>query len=69
MNKLIDGARSTMDAEKRKKLYSELQKHIVANAYWVPMYAQYLLYGVANRINYEQVSHGMLRVFDINWRE
>ncbi len=69
VNKLLDEAKTTMDVEKRKKLYSELQEYIVENAYMVPMYAQYSLMGVSNRINYEAASDDMLRVFDIIWRE
>jgi peptide/nickel transport system substrate-binding protein len=69
MNRLLDDARSTMDLGKRKKLYSDFQKHFVANAYWVPLYAQPVTLGISSKINYEACSDDMLRVFDITWKE
>lgn len=69
MNELLDAGRSTLDMEKRKKIYAEFQKHIVENAYWIPLYAQYLVLGVSNRINYEAPADETIKVAQITWKE
>jgi len=69
MNELVISGRTTMSPEKRKKIYSDLQKHIKENAYIVPGYAQYFILGVSNRIDYRHSTDERVRLFDITWRK
>jgi peptide/nickel transport system substrate-binding protein len=69
MDAWLEEARATVDARKRQELYSKLQRHIVEQAYWVPMYAQYTIEAVSNKLNYEASSDEIMRVFSATWRQ
>lgn len=69
MDQWLEEGRSTVDAKKRQALYSQLQKNIVDQAYWVPMYAQFTIEAVSNKLKYEASSDEIMRVFAATWKE
>jgi len=68
MDAWLDEARETVDPKKRQELYGRLQRRIVDQAYWVPMYAQYTIEAVSNKLNYEASSDEIMRVFAATWK-
>ncbi len=69
MDTWLDEARSTVDAKKRRELYSRFQRFIVDQAYWVPMYGQYTIEAVSNKLNYEASSDEIMRIFAATWKD
>ncbi|HEU5323738.1 MAG TPA: ABC transporter substrate-binding protein, partial [Methylomirabilota bacterium] len=65
----LDDARATVDARRRQELYSRLQRFIVDQAYWAPMYAQFTIEAVSRKLNYEASSDEIMRVFSATWKE
>jgi peptide/nickel transport system substrate-binding protein len=68
MDEWLDQARATVDVKRRQELYSKLQRFLVDQAYWVPMYAQYTIEAVSNKLNYEASSDEIMRVFSATWK-
>ncbi|MBI4562585.1 MAG: hypothetical protein HY724_11135, partial [Candidatus Rokubacteria bacterium] len=68
MDEWLDEARATVDPKKRLELYSTLQRFIVHQAYWVPMYAQHTIEAVSNKLNYEASSDEIMRVHSATWK-
>ncbi len=69
MDEWLDEARATLDPKKRLTLYAKLQRFIVDQAYWVPMYAQYTIEAVSNKLDYEASSDEIMRIFAATWRQ
>jgi len=69
MDQWLDEARATIDPKKRQELYSRFQRFIVDQAYWVPMYAQYTIEAVSNRLNYEASSDEIMRIYSATWKQ
>jgi peptide/nickel transport system substrate-binding protein len=67
LDKLLDDGRATIDPEKRKAIYSALQKSILEQAYWVPLYGQYVIEGVNRQLNYEASSDELMHLFSATW--
>jgi peptide/nickel transport system substrate-binding protein len=67
LDKLLDDGRATIDPEKRKAIYSALQKSILDQAYWVPLYGQYVIEGVNRQLNYEASSDELMYLFSATW--
>jgi peptide/nickel transport system substrate-binding protein len=68
-DKLLDDGRATIDPEKRKAIYSALQKVILDQAYWVPLYGQYILEGVNRKLDYEASSDELMYLFSATWKD
>lgn len=68
-DKLLDEGRTTIDPEKRKAIYSALQKLLVEQAVWVPLYGQYVIEGVHRRLDYEASSDELMHLAMATWRE
>jgi peptide/nickel transport system substrate-binding protein len=68
VDKLLDEGRTTIDPEKRKAIYSALQKLILEHAYWVPLYGQYILEGVNRQLDYEASSDELMSLFSAAWK-
>jgi peptide/nickel transport system substrate-binding protein len=68
MDGWLDEARATVDPKKRQELYARLQRFIVDQAYWVPMYAQYTIEAVSTKLNYEASSDEIMRVYAATWK-
>lgn len=68
MDEWLDEARATVDPKKRQELYSRLQRFVVDRAYWVPMYAQYTIEAVTNKLNYEASGDEIMRIFAATWK-
>jgi peptide/nickel transport system substrate-binding protein len=67
LDKLLDDGRTTIDPEKRKAIYSALQKMIMDQAYWIPLYGQYVIEGVNRQLNYEASSDELMYLFAATW--
>lgn len=68
-DKLLDEGRATIDPEKRKAIYSALQKLLVEQAVWVPLYGQYVIEGVNRRLDYEASSDELMHLSLAAWRD
>ncbi|RMF85972.1 MAG: ABC transporter substrate-binding protein, partial [Nitrospinota bacterium] len=69
LDRWLKQARETIDRERRKQLYSQVQRRIIEQTYWIPMYAQYAILGISNRINYEATGDEIIKVFEATWKE
>lgn len=69
LDKLVDDGRTTVDPEKRKAIYSALQKMIVEQAYWVSLYGQYTIEGVNRKLDYAASSDELMHMFSATWKE
>lgn len=69
MDQWLEEARTTVDPKKRQELYSRFQRFIVDQAYWLPMYAQFTIEAVSNKLNYEASSDEIMRVHAATWRQ
>ncbi len=67
LDKLLDEGRATIDPEKRKAIYGALQKTIIDQAYWVPLYGQYVIEGVNRQLDYEASSDELMHLFLAAW--
>jgi peptide/nickel transport system substrate-binding protein len=67
LDKLLDDGHATIDPEKRKAIYSALQKSIMEQAYWVPLYGQYVIEGVNRQLDYEASSDELMYLFSATW--
>jgi peptide/nickel transport system substrate-binding protein len=67
LDKLLDDSRATSDPEKRKAIYSALQKSILDQVYWVPLYGQYVIEGVNRELDYEASSDELMHLFSATW--
>jgi peptide/nickel transport system substrate-binding protein len=68
LDKVLDDARVTLDTEKRKQLYSQAQKMVMEQAYWVPLYYKYQIDAVDKDLIYEVPYDEMIRLPDIRWK-
>jgi peptide/nickel transport system substrate-binding protein len=67
LDKLLDDARATRDPEKRKAIFSAVQKSLMEQAYWVPLYGQYVIEGVNRQLDYEASSDELMHLFSASW--
>jgi len=67
LDKFLDEGRTTIDPERRKAIYSALQKLIVAQAYWMSLYGQYVIEGVSRKLKYEVSSDELMPLFSATW--
>lgn len=58
----IDGARATLDPAKRRGLTTKLQHRIKDQAYVVPMYGQFGIEAVNQRLNYETTGDEVMHI-------
>jgi peptide/nickel transport system substrate-binding protein len=65
---LLDGARKTLDATKRQELYSQAQKIIMDQAWWVPLYYKFQIDALDKDLIYDVPADEMLRLPDIRWK-
>ncbi len=68
LDKLLDDARNTIDQEKRKQLYSEAEKNIVQNAYWVPLVQKHQINGAHKDLQFEVPDDELPRMWDFRWK-
>jgi peptide/nickel transport system substrate-binding protein len=69
MDKWLDQARSTMNPELRKKLYSQAGKYINDQALAVSFWSQYTILGLNKRVIYEAPPDEFLRTFEAKSKE
>lgn len=67
LDKLLDDGRATIDPEKRKAIYGAVQKSIMDQAYWLPLYGQYVIEGVNHQLDYEASSDELMHLFAASW--
>jgi peptide/nickel transport system substrate-binding protein len=68
-DKLLDEGRATIDPEKRKAIYGALQKLLLDQAVWVPLYGQYVIEGVNRQLDYEASSDELMHLSSATWRD
>ncbi len=64
LDALLDKGRTTIDPEERKKVYAEVQKIIVENAYWAPIYAEKVFYVVNSRVQGVNMNNVYIEFYD-----
>ena len=69
MYKWLDQARSTMNPELRKKLYSQAGKYINDHALALSFWSQYTILGINQRVIYEAPPDEFLRTFEAKLKE
>jgi len=69
LDKLLDDSRGTIDPEKRKAIYAAIQKAVFDQAYWVPLYGQYVLEGVNRQLDYEASSDELMPLSLAIWND
>src|SRR5438067_858753 len=67
IDKLMEQARSEMNAEKRKQLYSQLLRLIRDDAPWIFGYQQMDIYGVSNRLKWTPRGDESIRLTEISF--
>jgi peptide/nickel transport system substrate-binding protein len=68
IDKLFEEGMYTMDPEKRKAIYSQLQKRWQELALWVPGFTQNNMNGVNRGLNYEAAGDLTMPVYDASWK-
>ncbi len=68
LDAMLDAGRSTLDQDKRKSLYSQAQKQIMEQAYWVPLYSKFEIDGVDKNLVYEVPVDEQIRFADLRWK-
>jgi peptide/nickel transport system substrate-binding protein len=56
LDKLVNEARTSLDPEKRKALYSKVQAKVLDEAYWMPIYAMKMLSGKAKNLQVDMMA-------------
>jgi peptide/nickel transport system substrate-binding protein len=64
LDKMIEESRSTMDKEKRIKVYQEMEQYLHDNAAWIFTYEQKDLYGVNKALKWEPAPNEMIYLWD-----
>lgn len=68
VDQLLDQARMTLDTAKRNQLYSQAQKIIMDQAWWVPLYYKYQIDAVDKDLLYEVPFDEQIRLPDLRWK-
>jgi peptide/nickel transport system substrate-binding protein len=68
LDQWLTEARYTVDMEKRKELYSKVQKRIMENAYWMPFFVVHQVYGVNENLNLVVGRDEVPRLFSATWK-
>lgn len=55
LDRLLEKARTTIEPEARKAVYVELQKYIVEQAWWVPLYSKKVFYVIRKPVEGAQL--------------
>ncbi|MFD2445519.1 ABC transporter substrate-binding protein [Bacillus sp. CGMCC 1.16607] len=50
LDALLEKGRATIDTDERKQIYADIQKIVVKDAYWVPLYAEKIFSVANNRV-------------------
>jgi peptide/nickel transport system substrate-binding protein len=69
MDQMLDEARSLIEPRRRAELYARFQRLLVDRAYWLPLYAQYTVEAVSNKLTYEASSDEIMRIFAATWKD
>lgn len=64
----LSAARATLDADKRRELYSKVQQRLVEQAYWIPMYGQHEILGVNKKLDFKASGDEILKVYYATWK-
>lgn len=67
-NKLIEDARSTVDAAKRKEIYAKVQKLLVDEAWDISLFAPQDIYGMNKNLNYKPRADEVVYMYDASWK-
>lgn len=58
LDSLLEKGRSATDAEARKTVYAQIQKNVIEQAYWVPIYTEKQFHVMNNRVKGVKVAAG-----------
>jgi peptide/nickel transport system substrate-binding protein len=64
LDALLEKGRVTIDAEERKQVYADVQKIVVEEAYWAPIYTNKIFYVVSKRVNDVKMSSTSIILHD-----
>jgi len=64
LDKMIEESRSTMDRDKRIKVYQEMEQYLHDNAAWIFTYEQKDLYGVSKALKWEPSPNELIYLWD-----
>jgi len=68
MDAWLDEARSIMDQKRRQELYSQIQRYIIENAFWCPMFERNSIEAIRkDRVAYKPYRDGAMRLFELKW--
>lgn len=68
IDRLIKVASGTLDKKVRLDAYKKIQKIMLDNTYWVPMYGQHEVVGVAKDLNFEPAGDEIIRLNEASWK-
>ncbi|GIX46742.1 MAG: ABC transporter substrate-binding protein [Candidatus Tectimicrobiota bacterium] len=68
IDRWLSAARATLDPQQRLELYSKVQRRLVEQAYWVPLYGQHEILGVSNKLDFRASGDEILKVYYATWR-
>lgn len=67
-DQLIQQARGTLDAAKRKQLYSQVQQMVVDEAMDISLFAPYDIYGINKNLDYTPRADEVVYAYDASWK-
>jgi peptide/nickel transport system substrate-binding protein len=67
-NQLIADARATLDAPKRKELYTKLQKLVVDEAMDISLFSPLDIYGMHKDLNYKPRADEVIYLYQASWK-
>jgi peptide/nickel transport system substrate-binding protein len=67
LDRMIEESRSTMDRDKRVKVYQEMEQYLHDNAAWLFTYEQKDLYGVSKALKWEPSPNEMIYLWDASF--
>jgi peptide/nickel transport system substrate-binding protein len=68
LNDWVQAARSSIDPEERKKLYTKAQKKIIEEAYWMPFFIVHEIYGRNKDLNIVVGNDEVPRFNEASWK-
>ncbi len=69
LDALLEKGRTTMDLEARKKIYADVQKIIVDQAYWIPIYTEKMFHVMNSHVKGVKVAAGRWYLNDLEKTE
>lgn len=68
LDRLLDLARTTMDADERLDYYHQVLASVHSTAPWLMLYQQMDIYGVSSRVNWSPRADEAINIYGVSWR-